>query len=181
MFLQSFSIKKPKMAKTKNSLATLLYSSVNQNQYNAGGGGSRERNMAGSPASAAGSAVQVVETMEKVGASAIAVLGSKSAGLGTKEDLYAHPLGESDSTYGGKLVAICLFNNYQEKRNAPQFQDLSNKDIESNNLQHIIQRFAAWLTNFNMPCFYDKTLRHERQQLWLHTWTLAQNVSTSSS
>ena len=97
--------------------------------------------MAGSPVSAASSAVQELEIVEKVGALAIAVLGAKSTGLGAKsagsgakEVLYARPLDESESTYSRKLVAIRLFNKYQEKRNAPQFQELSDEDVKSDNL-----------------------------------------------
>ena len=87
--------------------------------------------MAGSPASDARMAVQEVETAEKVRA-------PKSVGSGTKNDLYARPLREAESTLGNKLVAIRLFNKYQEKRNTSQFQELSDEDVESDNLQHII-------------------------------------------
>ena len=38
----------------------------------------------------------------------------------------------------------------------PQFQELIDEDVKSNNLQHIIQRFAAWLAKFNMPRFYNE-------------------------
>ena len=64
------------------------------------------RNMAGSPASVAGTAVQKVETAEKVGA-------LTNVRSGSKKDLYTRPLGEAELTHSGKLVAIRLFNKYQ--------------------------------------------------------------------
>ena len=53
-------------------------------------------------------------------------------------------------------MAICLFNKYQEKQKSPLFQELTLEDVERDNLQFIIRRFAAWLANFDLPCFHDK-------------------------
>ena len=71
------------------------------------------------------------------------------------EVYYQRPIGESDSTYEGKKTAIRLFNLYQGKRNAPAYNELTVDDVEQDNLQFIIKRFASWLANFDMPRYHD--------------------------
>ena len=73
-----------------------------------------------------------------------------------KEVLYVRPIGEADKTYDGKIVAIRLFNKYQQQKGYPLFQDLTQEDVESDNLQNIIRRFAGWLATFNKPKFHNE-------------------------
>ena len=65
-------------------------------------------------------------------------------------------LGEAENTFEGKVVALRLFDKYQTARNYPVYSELTNDDVESDNLQHIIRRFAAWLANFDIPRYYNE-------------------------
>ena len=73
----------------------------------------------------------------------------------TTMPIYERPMGESQSKFEGKMYAIKLFNKYQTKRNAPIFESLQCEDVEEDNLQNILDRFAIWLENFNMPKYAD--------------------------
>ena len=104
-------------------------------------------------------------------------LSSSGVSAAAKTDnvvLLERAIGDLISTYEGKLVAIRLFNKYQEKRKSPLFQELTLEDIESDNLQFIVRWFAAWLVKFDLPRFYDENFEPRGQcQLQGHslpTW-----------
>ena len=69
---------------------------------------------------------------------------------------YERLLGEAKNTYDGKLTAIQLFNHYAGKCSTPSYENLTEEDVESDNLQHILGRFAIWFSSFNMPRFHDE-------------------------
>ena len=69
---------------------------------------------------------------------------------------YERPLGEAKNTYDGKLTAIRLFNYYAGKCSTPSYELLTEEDVESDNLQHILGRFAIWFSSFDMPRFHDE-------------------------
>ena len=69
---------------------------------------------------------------------------------------YERSYGDASNKFEGKLVALRLFDKYQSKQNYSLFKELTYDDVESDNLQHIIRRFAAWLANFDMPRYYNE-------------------------
>ena len=69
---------------------------------------------------------------------------------------YELPIGEAENTFFGKRTAIKAFNFHQRSLNCPQCEELTNKDVESDNLQHIIGRFALWLAKTAIPTYHDE-------------------------
>ena len=111
------------------------------------------------------------KAVTKQDAKALLLLGVSAAAKTENVVLLEHAIGDLLSTYKDKLMATRLFNKYQEKQKSPLFQELTLEDVDRDNLQFIIRRFAAWLANFDLPCFHDKNFE-PRGWCWLQGHSL---------
>ena len=65
-------------------------------------------------------------------------------------------LGEAEHTVAGKKTAIKAFNYQQKLRNVPTVDELTKEDVEADNLQHIISRWALWLATTPIPTYHNE-------------------------
>ena len=72
---------------------------------------------------------------------------------------YERRLGEAESTFVNKKTAIKAFNFQQTLRNCPTIEAITEEDAESDNLQHIISRWALWLASTPIPTYHDDNFK----------------------